>query len=94
MGNTRAIMCYIIQRNDSSIFKPSNVDPIYQDALYKAMSNGVEVLPIQIKWIFYKEKREMNAYLCGVLPSAVEEGVVAAPVPVLTPLIASWFGGS
>ena len=101
-GNTRAIMCYIIQRNDSSIFEPSNVDPIYQYAVYKAMSNGVEVLPIQIKWIFHKEKREMNAYLCGVLPIrkkkmgavAVEEVVsVAAPVPVSAPLIASWFGG-
>ena len=67
-GNIRAIMCYIIQRNDSSIFEPSNVDPIYQYAVYKAMSNGVEVLPLQIKWIFHKEKREMNAYLCGVLP--------------------------
>ena len=32
------------------------------------MSNGVEILPIQIKWKFHKEKREMNAYLCGILP--------------------------
>ena len=46
----RAILCYVIQRTDISSFQPSNIDPIYKDAIIEASKNGVEILPLVIKW--------------------------------------------
>lgn len=48
--NKRAIICYVIQRTDVSSFQPSNIDPIYKEAVIEAVKNGVQVLPIVIKW--------------------------------------------
>tara|TARA_Y100000389_G_C17455892_1_gene518137 strand:- start:2023 stop:2871 length:849 start_codon:yes stop_codon:yes gene_type:complete len=49
-SNKRAIMCYVIQRTDVSSFQPSNIDPIYKEAVIEAYKNGVEILPLVIKW--------------------------------------------
>ena len=86
-GEIRTVMCYIIQRNDSSIFQPSETDPIYRDALYKALGCGVEVLPLQIRWTLNREKREMNAYLCDTLPTKKNKNTHTIP------FIACCFGG-
>ena len=46
----RTIMCYVIQREDASSFQPSNVDPIYKEAFNNAITNGVEIITLQIGW--------------------------------------------
>tara|TARA_Y100000389_G_scaffold103140_1_gene100045 strand:- start:12278 stop:13096 length:819 start_codon:yes stop_codon:yes gene_type:complete len=48
--NKRTILCYVIQRTDVSSFQPSNIDPIYKKAIIEAHENGVEILPLVIKW--------------------------------------------
>lgn len=48
--NKRTIICYVIQRTDVSSFQPSNIDPIYREAVINAVQNGVQILPIVIKW--------------------------------------------
>lgn len=64
--NKRSIMCYVIQRTDVSSFQPSNIDPIYKNAVIKAVKNGVEILPIVIKWTkkgecyFVKDNLKVN----------------------------------
>jgi DNA-binding sugar fermentation-stimulating protein len=47
---TRCIMCYVIQRPDASSFQPSNVDLIYRNAFKEAISNGVEIITLQVRW--------------------------------------------
>ena len=43
-GN-RAVMFYLIQRMDASLFKPANhIDPAYGKELRKAVKNGVEIM--------------------------------------------------
>ena len=49
-GNVRAILCFIIQRDDVKHFQTSNIDLIYKDAVHKAHKNGVEIKTIQVKW--------------------------------------------
>ena len=46
----RAILCFIVQRDDVSHFQTSNIDLTYKDAVYKAHQNGVEIKTIQVKW--------------------------------------------
>lgn len=42
----RAVMFYLIQRNDAQVFKPCNdIDPKYADRLKKVYEQGVEILP-------------------------------------------------
>ena len=48
--NKRAILCFIIGRNDASSFQPSVIDPTYRKAVQKAWMNGVEIKTIQVKW--------------------------------------------
>ena len=44
----RAVMLYVIQRMDVTIFKPAkDIDPEYAKALTKAFKAGVEIIPIQ-----------------------------------------------
>ena len=44
-GN-RAVMFFLIQRNDANIFKPANsIDPVYSEKLKKAYKAGVEIIP-------------------------------------------------
>uniref|UniRef100_A0A6C0KYM1 Sugar fermentation stimulation protein C-terminal domain-containing protein n=1 Tax=viral metagenome TaxID=1070528 RepID=A0A6C0KYM1_9ZZZZ len=49
-SNKRTIICYVIQRTDVSSFQPSNIDPIYKEAVINAVNNGVQILPLVIKW--------------------------------------------
>lgn len=46
----RTIMCFVVQREDVSHFQPSNIDPIYKEAVKKAWLNGVEIRAIQVVW--------------------------------------------
>ena len=46
----RAVMFYVIQRSDVSVFGPAyDIDPKYAEALKKAVANGVEVFAYQAK---------------------------------------------
>ena len=46
----RALMFYVIQRSDVSVFGTANdIDPAYAETLKKAMDNGVEVFAYQAK---------------------------------------------
>ena len=49
-GKVRAILCFIVQRNDVKQFQTSNIDLIYKAAVYKASQNGVEIITIQVEW--------------------------------------------
>lgn len=49
-GNSRAILCFIIQRNDVIQFQTSNIDLTYKEAVNKAYRNGVEIKTIQVEW--------------------------------------------
>lgn len=45
----RAVMLYIIQREDVEVFAPAvEIDPIYAKTLRLAFSKGVEVIPLQV----------------------------------------------
>ena len=46
----RTIILFVVQRPDVLYFQASNIDPIYKNALRKAYSSGVEVIPINIVW--------------------------------------------
>lgn len=48
--NKRTILCYVIQRTDVSSFQPSNIDPIYKQAVIEAYQKGVEIIPLVCKW--------------------------------------------
>jgi len=44
----RAVMLYVVQRNDGTIFKPAvHIDPAYAESLKEAHVNGVEILVYQ-----------------------------------------------
>lgn len=46
----RAVMFYLVQRADASIFKPAqHIDPLYSQTLKEAVANGVEILVYQAK---------------------------------------------
>jgi sugar fermentation stimulation protein A len=46
----RAVMFYVIQRSDGTIFKPAaHIDPAYADSLKEAHTKGVEILVYQAK---------------------------------------------
>ncbi len=47
---TRCIMCYVIQRDDVDRFQPSVVDPEYRDAFREAVSTGVEIITMVVRW--------------------------------------------
>ena len=63
----RAVMLFIIQRNDGTVFKPAgHIDPDYFQSLEKAYKSGVEIISYQadvtpeqinigkkIEWVFY-----------------------------------------
>ncbi len=55
-GGARAVMMYLVQRQDGSAFSiAGDIDPAYRDGLQQAMAGGVEVL----------------CYACTVSPKAV-----------------------
>jgi sugar fermentation stimulation protein A len=49
-SETRAILCFIIQRSDASCFQPSNIDLTYKKAVQSAWLNGVEIKTLQVEW--------------------------------------------
>ena len=51
----RAIMCYVIQRDDVNHFQPSVIDSIYRSAFYRAKKNGVEMYAVKFAWNEYGE---------------------------------------
>ena len=48
--NWRCILLFVIQRKDVSSFQPSRLDPVYVDAVRKAVDKGVEVKTLQVRW--------------------------------------------
>lgn len=46
----RTILCFIIQRDDTSIFTINDEDKIYKDAVIDAKNSGVEIIALQVKW--------------------------------------------
>jgi DNA-binding sugar fermentation-stimulating protein len=46
----RPIICFVIQRTDSSSFQASNLDPIYKKAFNEAVKKGVEVFTLVVRW--------------------------------------------
>ena len=52
-SETRAILCFIVQRSDVSSFQPSNIDLTYRKVVQQAWLNGVEIKTIQVGWNEY-----------------------------------------
>lgn len=48
--NKRAILCFVIQRDDANCFQPSNKDLIYKKAVQDAWKSGVEIKTVQVCW--------------------------------------------
>ena len=46
----RPIICFVIQRTDSSSFQASNIDPTYKEAFNQAIKKGVEVIVLVVEW--------------------------------------------
>lgn len=57
--DVRTILLYVIQRNDSSKFTTSVIDPIYKEAVKKASINGVEIKTIQVEWKYNENDKEL-----------------------------------
>ncbi|WP_430815255.1 DNA/RNA nuclease SfsA [Carboxylicivirga sp. RSCT41] len=46
----RAVMLYVIQRSDVSVFAPAgDIDPDYANTLREAWKEGVEIIPVRVK---------------------------------------------
>ena len=46
----RPIICFVIQRTDSSSFQASNLDPIYKEGFFNEAVKGVEVFTLVVRW--------------------------------------------
>ena len=46
----RAILCFVVQREDVALFQTSNIDPTYKAAVKQAHENGVEIMVLQLRW--------------------------------------------
>ena len=44
----RAILCFVIQRDDANCFQPSKTDLIYRQAVQRAWLHGVEIIALQV----------------------------------------------
>lgn len=60
--SARCILCFVVQRHDAATFELSATDPEYADAVRCAISVGVEVYAIFIRWSL-----EGHAYLHNIL---------------------------
>ena len=49
-SETRAIMCYVLQRSDTEGFIPSDSDPIYKAKLCEAYRKGVEIFIVNVSY--------------------------------------------
>tara|TARA_B100001287_G_C22681918_1_gene530963 strand:- start:1449 stop:2216 length:768 start_codon:yes stop_codon:yes gene_type:complete len=54
----RCMNIFIIQRNDTNIFKSSDTDPHYTQAIQEAFDNGVEIIPCSFEWIIDIEEQK------------------------------------
>ncbi len=61
--SARCLLCFVVQRHDAATFELSATDPEYAAAVRHAISVGVEVYAIFIRWSF-----EGHAYLHNILP--------------------------
>ena len=61
--DARGILCFVVQRDDANVFQPSNIDPIYKEALYEAYEAGVEIIALQVRYT-----REGECYYYRQLP--------------------------
>lgn len=59
----RGILCFVVQRDDANVFQPSNIDPIYKEAVYEAYEAGVEIIALQVRYT-----REGECYYYRQLP--------------------------
>lgn len=59
----RGILCFVVQRDDANVFQPSNIDPIYKEAVYEAYEAGVEIIALQVRYT-----REGECYYHRQLP--------------------------
>jgi DNA-binding sugar fermentation-stimulating protein len=46
----RPIICFVIQRTDSSSFQASLLDLTYKEAFNEALKKGVEVIVLVVSW--------------------------------------------
>ena len=60
--NTRCILCFVVQRHDADTFELSATDPEYADAVRHAISIGVEVYALVVRWT-----KDGNAYLHKII---------------------------
>jgi sugar fermentation stimulation protein A len=60
---SRGILCFVVQRDDANIFQTSNIDPIYQKAVYEAHEAGVEIMALQVRYT-----KEGECHFVGQLP--------------------------
>uniref|UniRef100_A0A6C0KEG4 Sugar fermentation stimulation protein C-terminal domain-containing protein n=1 Tax=viral metagenome TaxID=1070528 RepID=A0A6C0KEG4_9ZZZZ len=49
-SKTKTYICYVIQRDDIKCFQPSNIDIIYKNAVKEAHQDGVQIIPLVVKW--------------------------------------------
>ena len=49
-SETRAIMCYVLQRKDTEGFIPSDSDPTYKEKFCEAYRKGVEILIVNVSY--------------------------------------------
>ena len=61
--SARCLLCFVVQRHDATTFELSATDPEYAEAVRIAVSVGVEVYAIFVRWSF-----EGHAYLHNILP--------------------------
>lgn len=61
--SSRCILCFVVQRHDADTFELSATDPEYAEAVRFAVSVGVEIYAIFIRWSF-----DGHAYLHKILP--------------------------
>ena len=67
----RAILMFVIQRNDVQHFSPSKEDPIYLECFQRAMTHNVEIIPVKVSWDLEGNCRFLEAPLPIVIPEIV-----------------------
>jgi sugar fermentation stimulation protein A len=50
LQHKRAILCFVVQRDDVDAFETAPSDPIYRDAVKEANAHGVEVIVLHVGW--------------------------------------------
>lgn len=58
----RAILCFVVQRDDVYGFETAPTDPQYRDAVREAHKNGVEIIVLHVKWDVTRNDTQDNTY--------------------------------